>query len=99
MLRMVAERPTEICARHPVRDSHIGPQISPDDLCLGGVGVFGDSSSVAIVVVEESSHPLAALNHSRIVEMAWFRADQSVAYALMVAFSMVVDDEALNGRP
>ena len=53
----------------------------------------------AIVVVQQAAQALAPQDLAFVVEMARFRADESVGQALMIALSVIMGDEILHGAP
>src|ERR1019366_90310 len=58
---------------------------------------FYSSGSGAGVVVQHAAQPLAALDLTGGVEMARLWADELVRQALMIALTVIVGDEVLNG--
>ena len=55
--------------------------------------------SGAIVVVQQAAPALAPLDLTCVIEVVRFWADELVRQALMVALSVIVGDEILNGCP
>src|SRR5215469_2665727 len=62
------------------------------------VANMGYSSGGTVVVVQHAQ-ALAALNLARVAETASFWADELVRQTLVIAFTVIMGDEVLNGRP
>src|SRR5215472_1999043 len=56
-------------------------------------------SSGGTVVVVQHAQALAALNLARVAEMASLWADELVRQTLVIAFTVIMGDEVLNGCP
>src|SRR5215831_18105667 len=57
------------------------------------------SSGGTVVVVPHVAQALAALNLARVAEMASLWADELVPQTLVIAFTVIMGDEVLNGCP
>src|ERR1019366_6384747 len=78
------------------------PQHGPGKLLLSHKGIrseFDSSGGGAVVVVQHAAQALAALDLTRVAEMAGLWADQLVRQALVIALAVIVGDEILHGCP
>src|SRR5262249_19847431 len=57
------------------------------------------SSRGTVVLVQHAAQALAALNFARVAEMASLWADELVHQTLVIAFTVIMGDEVLNGCP
>src|ERR1035437_7838765 len=60
---------------------------------------FNSSGSGAVIVVQHAAQPLAALDLTGVAEMARLWTDELVRQASVVAFTVIVGDDVLNGCP
>ena len=65
--------------------------------CRGHGPTFTNSGRGAVVVVQHAAQTLAPLDLTWVIEVVRFWADELVRQALMVALSVIMGDEILNG--
>ena len=78
---------------------HSGGELASTPLSIRRAFYNSGSGRGAIVVVQQAAQALAPLDFACVVEMARFRADESVGQALMIALSVIMGDEVLKGCP
>jgi hypothetical protein len=64
--------------------------------------VFPETSTAQaarLVVVQHAAQALAALNLARVAGMTSLWADELVRQTLVIAFTVIMNDEVLNGCP
>ena len=73
-----------------------GGELASTTLIIRRAFYNSGSGRGAIVVVQQAAEALAPLDLACVVEMARFRADESVGQALMIALRVIMGDEVLN---
>ena len=91
----------EYCGRFAsaVVSWHSGGELTSTTLSIRQEFYNSGSGRGAIVVVQQAAEALAPLDLACVVEMARFRADESVGQALMIALRVIMGDEIVNGCP